>query len=59
MMCPSCYQQDTFPIRWEPPAGLDPTLKKYHCSQCGVDFYVARRLKEDEEIEPTQPMLSN
>jgi transposase-like protein len=42
MKCPKC-KGDTFKVEYTPQEGFDPSLKKYQCQDCHVDFYVARQ----------------
>ncbi|KKL76936.1 hypothetical protein LCGC14_2039900 [marine sediment metagenome] len=38
--CLNCFERVTIAEHWQPPMGLDPHLRKFHCIRCGSVFYV-------------------
>lgn len=40
--CPDCYDSLMVRTSWQPPAGLDPTMVQYKCTElsCSCELYV-------------------
>ncbi len=57
MTCPHCQQRAYRDLNWIPPAGIDPKLKRFVCSDelCGIEFYTIRATIEKEASIPGIP----
>jgi transposase-like protein len=43
--CPKC-KEEAFVDSWRPPEGLDPCMRRFICSSCGLEFYVVVKDKK-------------
>jgi len=46
--CPECWQP-AYVDTWKPPLGCDRRMRKFMCSDCGLEFYVP--IKDREELK--------
>jgi hypothetical protein len=45
-LCPDCGER-SYADNWMPPEGLDPSMRRFICSECGTEFYV---VIDDQEL---------
>lgn len=53
MSCPKCKQEAIIDT-WKPPDGYDPHMRKFICSDCGLEFYVTIASREKRQAYDRQ-----